>query len=227
MEALIITAVVVIFIALVVIGVIQERKRQAALLAFAQESGLTYRAEKNASVASRYEFLNQLDDGRNRYIKHWFSGSFEECQVHAFDHHHATTSTDSKGRRRTKHHWKTVALVELPRECPEITIAKEGLFSKIAQGLGWQDIDFESAEFSKKFVVRSKDKRFTYDFIQPRVMEILLDNRHMFGQMEVDRDVIALVRGGRQDPSQIAQDLKLLCAITHLFPQHLADSHSS
>ena len=52
-------------------------------------------------------------------------------------------------------------------------------------------------------------------------MEIMLDNRHMFGQVEVDHDVMAIVRGGKQKPEQIKEDLKLLCSIAKLFPQHL------
>ena len=35
---------------------------------------------------------------------------------------------------------------------------------KIVQTFGHDDIDFESHEFSKQFVVRCKNKRFAYDF---------------------------------------------------------------
>ena len=112
MEAFIIIVVIALFALIVVFGIIAERKRKAALLAFAQESGLSYRPNKDRSLAMRYEYLNQLDDGRNRYVMNCFEGDFEQCSVRAFDHHHETTRTDSKGNRRTSHHWKTVAMVE-------------------------------------------------------------------------------------------------------------------
>ena len=39
---------------------------------------------------------------------------------------------------------------------------------------GYQDIKFESAEFSKTFCVRSPDKKFAYDVCNAKMMEYLL-----------------------------------------------------
>jgi hypothetical protein len=54
-------------------------------------------------------------------------------------------------------------------------IRRENLFDKVAGFLGFDDIDFESAEFSDRFIVKSRDKRFAYDVLHPRMMEFLLD----------------------------------------------------
>ena len=38
----------------------------------------------------------------------------------------------------------------------------------------FDDIDFESDEFSRKFYVQSSDRKFAYDVLHPRMMEFLL-----------------------------------------------------
>ena len=48
------------------------------------------------------------------------------------------------------------------------------MLDKITEFAGFNDIDFESAEFSRKFYVKSPDKRWAYDVIHPRMMEFLL-----------------------------------------------------
>jgi hypothetical protein len=45
----------------------------------------------------------------------------------------------------------------------------------VAGFFGFDDIDFESSEFSSRFIVKSADKRFAYDVIHPRMMEFLLE----------------------------------------------------
>ena len=40
---------------------------------------------------------------------------------------------------------------------------------------GFNDIDFESAEFSRKFYVKAKDRRWAYDIIHQRMIEYLLE----------------------------------------------------
>ena len=53
-------------------------------------------------------------------------------------------------------------------------IRPENFFDKLTEFIGFNDIDFESAEFSKKFYVKSPDKKWAYDIIHPRMMEFLL-----------------------------------------------------
>ena len=68
-------------------------------------------------------------------------------------------------------------IIHLPyRSVPDLLIRREGLFDKLAGVLGFDDIDFESAEFSRKFHVKGADKRFAYDVVHPRMMEFLMSS---------------------------------------------------
>ena len=136
-----------------------------------------------------------------------------------FDYHYETRSTDSKGRRKTHHHYFSFFILRLGRSFPELLISPEGFFSKIAQFFGYDDIDFESAEFSRKFVVRSPDKKFAYDFCNARMIEYLLDNRDL--QVEVEHDSLALFFGSCLPADAIHPNFERLIQVRELIPDYL------
>ena len=55
-----------------------------------------------------------------------------------------------------------------------VSIRAEHWGDKLVQAIGFDDIDFESAEFSRKFFVKSPDKRWAYDVIHQETMDYLL-----------------------------------------------------
>ena len=90
------------------------------------------------------------------------------------DYHYQTTSSNGK-QTTTHHHYFSYCLIELPyASLPDLRIRREGIFDSLAGAFGFDDIDFESAEFSKRFHVKSSDKRFAYDVVHPAMMEFLL-----------------------------------------------------
>jgi len=56
-------------------------------------------------------------------------------------------------------------------------IRPEGPAHRLAKAVGQDDITFESDEFNRQFYVEAKDKKFAYDVITPRVMQLLVANR--------------------------------------------------
>ncbi len=89
--------------------------------------------------------------------------------VLAFDYHYATGS----GKNRTTHRFSAV-IVESPIPLEGLFIRPEGFFDRVSEFFGADDIDFESAEFSRAFYVKSPNKRWAYDVIHQRMMEYLL-----------------------------------------------------
>jgi hypothetical protein len=53
-------------------------------------------------------------------------------------------------------------------------IRPEGFFDKVTEFVGLDDIDFESAEFSQKFFVKAPDRRWAYDVLHQKTMELML-----------------------------------------------------
>jgi hypothetical protein len=98
-------------------------------------------------------------------------------------------------------------------------ICREGFWSKVAQAFGYDDIDFESAEFSRRFCVRSRDKKFAYDFCHARMMEFLLANDDL--TIEIDQDVLAVTFDSRLNPERIEPNLQRLAMLRSLMPDYL------
>lgn len=202
-----------------VYATIAARKRREALQQLALRLGFSFSQDKDYSMAERFSFLNKLAQGSNRYAYNILGGNFQGHDVLVFDYHYETHSTDSKGRRQTHHHHFSFFILMLPMAFPELVISQEGIFSKLAQAFGYDDIDFESAEFSRAFCVRSKDKKFAYDVCHARAMEYLLANRDL--TIEIERDALALAFGRCLDVTQIETNLRRLVEFRSLIPDYL------
>ena len=194
-------------------------QRREALAALAMRLGLNYQAANDSSLAARFQFLDALAQGSNRYAFNVLSGSFEQREVLVFDYHYETHSTDSKGRRQTHHHYFSFFILLLSQRFPELRITREGLFSKIAQAFGYDDIDLESAEFSRAFCVRSKDKKFAYDVCNGQMMEYLLANRDL--SIEIEAGALALAFNKQLSVLEIESNLRRLLEIRSRLPEYL------
>jgi len=152
-------------IGILIVGVVayfgwqMEEKRRQALAATAMQLGLGFSSERNPTLASQLHFLDRLARGSNRYCYNVLSGRYRDQDVMVLDYHYETYSS-SKNGRKTHHHYYNITLLTMPAAFPELQISPENFFDKIASGFGFGDIDFESAEFSRKFKVHSDDKKF-------------------------------------------------------------------
>ena len=219
MEIVIFALFAALIVVLGVLGARAARKRREAFALLAQRLAMSYSPDRDREIARRFGFLDKLAQGSNRYAFNILSGAFRHHHVSAFDYHYETHSTNSKGHRQTHHHHLSCLLLMLEKPFPELTIAREGFFSKIAQGFGYDDIDFESHEFSRTFCVRSKDKKFAYDFCHARLMEYLLQNQDL--SVEVEGGVLAIIFSNRLDPTQVEHNLERLAQLRSLMPKYL------
>lgn len=218
MEILVVVLIGAVIIAAVVCGYLLERRRRDALAALAARLGLRFSEEHDRATAERLGFLRKLDTGSNRYLYNRLSGDYQGHEVMASDYHYETYSHSKRGRR-TQHHHLSVLTLRLPRSFPELLITPEGFFSKIAQALGYDDIDFESAEFSRAFCVRSQDKKFAYDVCHPQMMEYLLAHRDL--AIEFEGNVLALAFDSRLGVPQIEGRLQQLVELRRFLPGYL------
>ena len=211
-------AVVALIIVLGIFGYLQEKKRREAFQAIARQYGFRY-YKHDASIAQRYDFLDKLREGSNRYAFNLLEGAYEGHPVQVFDYHYETYSRDSKGRRQTHHNYFSFFILEQELSFPELRIYPENILARFGQMLGFDDIDFESIEFSKAFVVRSKDKKFAYDVCHTRMMEYLLRHRDL--SIEIEQRCLSISFATRLKPDEIPRRLHQLVEIRSLFPQYL------
>jgi len=203
----------------IIYSAIAARKRREELFEFATQLGLNFSPGNDYGLADRFGFLDKLAQGSNRYAFNVISGSYRQQQVRVFDYHYETHSTDSKGRRQTHHHYFSFFILLLAISFPELKITREGLLSKIAQALGYDDIDFESAEFSRTFCVRSKHRKFAYDVCNAQMIEYLLANRDL--SLEIEGPALALAFDTRLSAAQIEMNLNRLLEVRLRLPEYL------
>jgi hypothetical protein len=149
-------------------------KRRKELAGWAQVNGLKFLPEKDHSVWMRYQLFKCLQRGEDRYAYNIMVGTSGTRVMSAFDYHYETHSTNSKGQRQTHHHYLSALVVDAGLPLKPLFIRPEGLLDKVTEFVGIDDIDFESAEFSQKFFVKSPDRRWAYDVLHQKTMELML-----------------------------------------------------
>ena len=214
MPHLMIFGVVALIAVVVVIGYILNKRRREAMAALAARLGLQFNPRKRRDLAQRYRFLDKLRRGSNRYAFNLLSGNYQGHDVMMFDYHYQVSSG-----KNTHHYNFSFFILGLPESFPELVIDKEGFFSKVAQALGYDDIDFESHEFSRKFRVRSPNKKFAYDVCNGQMIEYLLSNSDL--SIEIEGEVMAISFNSRLSPEYIEPNLNRLITVRSLMPEYL------
>ena len=98
-------------------------------------------------------------------------------------------------------------------------IRPEGFFDKVTQFFGFDDIDFESAEFSRRFYVKSPDKRWAYDVIHPRTMELLMAGPRF--SIKFDTGCVIAYRSSTFKPAEFAAAAGTIRGILDGLPDYL------
>ena len=168
-----------------------------------------------AVVHRQFDFLKAVrKDATDEYCENILGGRLGSRRVLAFDYHCTTGRGEDKASHRA-----TIMLLQLERPYPGLALGPEGLFGGFAGLSGCGDIDFESIEFSNAFRVSCMDRKFAYNFCNPRMMEFLLGHPQL--QLEVARDWIAVHTAGLLSPQDVMKSLFILQGVRDRMPEHL------
>jgi hypothetical protein len=128
--------------------------------------------------------------------------------------------TVQSGKHSTTYRFSFI-LLRLPwTSVPDVTIRPEHIGDKIMGAVGFDDIDFESEEFSRKFMVKSPDKRFAYDVVHTRMMEYFLEVQGP--SVEILQGECLLMAGIRTwTPDDFRARLSWGQRFLELWPEHL------
>lgn len=191
-----------------------EKKRRQGFLDWSAKHGWRYDHRRNATLKHRFGFLDRLQVGHSRKASHHLQGQWQGYDATAFCFRYTTGSGKNQ-----QTHYLGVVLARLERSFPELRIYPENILSRFGQAMGFEDIDFESVEFSKAFTVRSQDKKFAYDFCNTGMMELLLHARDT--AMELEHDTLALFVNRYLKPEDMEPMLNYLLSIRGEMPEYL------
>ena len=118
--------------------------------------------------------LLQAGDGRG--VENVLWGTWEGLEIRAFDYWYYEESTDSEGHTSRSYHRFDCVLSSVDAACPPLRIGEENLLTRLAGVLSFDDIEFESEEFNRRFHVKGPDARFATALCDARMMDWLLAN---------------------------------------------------
>jgi hypothetical protein len=167
----------------------------------------------------RLPHFDCLKSGSDRYAFNRLQGEWRGRSLLAFDYHYTTTSTDSKGRSQTHHHHFSAAVLTGDVPLKPLSIRSESWLDKVTQFFGFDDIDFESAEFSRNFYVKSPDRRWAYDVLHARAIEHLLYSSRF--TIEFDEQHVIAYNGSQFKPEEFAQSVDLISDLLEMMPDYL------
>ena len=220
MVVIIIVAVIAV-IAGMVFGHLAEKKRTEVIRGLASATDLGFWPRPDHRFEHRWPMFECFTKGDDRYAYNLMRGQKAGRSLVACDYHYSTTSRDSKGNRHTHHHQFSAVIVDSGLNLGQMNIRKEGFFDKVTEFFGWDDIDFESHEFSRRFHVTARNRRLAYDLLHQEAMEMLLERP--FFDLEIVGPYVLARRSTRFDPPEFFQAMDLANRLLELIPDDLED----
>lgn len=199
-------------------------KRREEILAWAAENGFQYDVGKFRDIEDRFRAFSCFSTGNNRYARDLMHAARDNRYVTCFDYHYETTTTNSKGHRQTHHHWSSNIVIDVGWPLEPLSIRSEHFFDKITQAMGFDDIDFESNEFSRAFHVKAPNRRWAFDVISTETMEILLASPRF--ALEMGGAHLLVRRNSRMNAQAYAEGLALGMAVLDAIPADVAAARS-
>jgi hypothetical protein len=201
--AVIVVLFIFVAIAIIAYSIYSNQKRQKEWQQFAANHGFIYSRYDAKSIPEFYSEYQLFREGHSRKAYNVCQGIEKDIKILAFDYKYTTGSG-----KNSQTHYLTPLIIESNLVFKPLIIRLENIFDKIGAAVGFDDIDFESAEFSKKYYVKCTDKKFAYDIIHARMMEFLLECRNM--NLEAQGDSIVFHQGKTSSISEV--ELMLISA---------------
>jgi hypothetical protein len=224
MEWVVIPVVIAIVAVFAYISWKAEQARRAELSALADRLGFQFHPDADGDLDDEYAQFEIFRRGHSRAALDTLVGTLEvdghPCAARCGDFRYRVTHSTGKSTTTTTYRFSYL-MVKVPwRHTPPLLVRPEGIFDKLAGAFGFDDIDFESAEFSRRFYVKSSDKKFAYDVIHPRMMEFLLAQQPPM--LDLEGGAICCSDGqGRWEPAAYEARIAFVRQFFGLWPRHL------
>jgi hypothetical protein len=222
MEPLIIMLLVGAVAALIYFAVMGPIERRRKLGVVAGQMGLQFSAADPFGMLRLPFPLFRRGDGRG--IENVIWGERQGHEVWGFDYWYYEESSDSKGRRSRSTSRFNCSLTELPARAPHTSVGPESLFTRLADLVGFRDIDFESEEFNRAMQVKSQDQRFATYLIDARMMEWLLETRGWTFEL-FDRYLLCVRK--RLRPEEVPTIIEAVLAFRERIPNVVFETYGS
>lgn len=199
------------------------QKRRAALQAWADSAGYEYSSERER-VDPPFKSLRR---GSNRYLKDRLTTvlpgavpGLESARVELFEYHYEV-DTGVGDDRSTTDYYLTCMLLDAQIPFGEVRVEPEGMFDRVVQSMGFEDIDFDHPEFSRAFKVTSPEPRQAHDLLGTELMDLLLASKPW--ELETNDRAMLLWRRGKPNLERFAEADQLARSVLGSLPRLLVN----
>lgn len=182
-----------------------EKRRIAELEAWSAARGFDYDPQRRGAPNLPFELF---DRGHSRWSSHLVTGRLRDALrglpdpgLELFHYHYAVTTGSGKDRR-TRHYHQRCAVLDLGIDLGAIDIRPENLFDKFAAAVGFDDIDVEDPEFSKRFHVKARDRRDVYALLGSSMTDHLSTAAHA---LAIRGSLVLVSESGRAEVADYAR----------------------
>ncbi len=154
-ELFVLFLIIAVFLCIMGIAVLLDKRRRKALIALAGRYGLSHEDSDPTLLDQSFTSFPLFDQGYSRDYTNIMKGNIDNLPVVLFDYKYTVGGGKSSSTYR-----QTVACYRLEESSlPKFDLSPENVVHKIASMFGYQDIDFSSHEgFSKSYLLRGPEE---------------------------------------------------------------------
>ena len=212
----------VVFVAIIIVAVIMAKKRREAWQKLAAAMGCAYSRYDSFDIDRAYPH-SLFNQGHARRASNVVSGRLKGYDLRAFDYQYKTTSGTGKNRSEQTHSF-TCLILQSPISFQNLWIRPESFLDRVGEFFGVDDIDFESEEFSRRFHVKCRDKKFAYDVLHARAMELLLECGKIYIEAQ-GHDLLFYYNGSKRVPDDVEPMIRRALKWLELLPNYLIEQY--
>lgn len=194
-------------------------RRESLFADLARRHGWTHHARMKDGLFSVASGCLPFTRGRDAVATNALEGRKDGVGFLLMDARYTTGS----GKSRQAHPVAALAL-QMPFDFA-LAIEAERLGHKLVDAFGGEDIDVESDEFSRRFWVKSPDRRMAYGILHARAIEFLL----AIGEgwtWHWNGTTLVMSRPGSLEPGDCLATLEQGLAFRRLLPRHLLPANA-
>ena len=198
----------------------ERRRREMAALAVRR--GLTFTSSFSYDLANNFPGFRPMHTGQDSYAYNIIKGTLSGRSVYAFDYHYQLlTKVDQYGEEHAYHYSFSAVIACSNVTLKPLVIRPVGFLDKLGEAAGFDEIEFESAEFSRRYHVTSPDRRWAYDVLHPRAIELLLQGPVLSIEFAYDNVIAYRGLGNKLSLDEIDGAIDVVGGILDRLPDYL------
>ena len=202
-----------------------RRRREMAELA--ARRGLSFTSSFSHELANEFPDFRPMHMGQDSYAYNIIKGTLSNRPVFAFDYHYQLlTRVDKYGEEHAFHYSFSAVAACSNLTLKPLIIRPVGFLDMCGETVGFDPIEFESAEFSERFHVSSPDRRWAYDVLHPRALVLLLEGPTLNIEFTYDNVIAYRSAGDKLDVDEIDAALDVVTGLLNQLPDYLVQQQT-